>query len=59
MGRVTPLAIALVILQAIVSGLNQIGANQYLATALWDGFRLPIMIVRLVWISHSGPMIRF
>ena len=39
-GRVLPLAIALVILQVIASGLNQIGASQHLATALWGAFLL-------------------
>jgi simple sugar transport system permease protein len=51
-GRVLPVAIALVILQVIASGLNQLGANQHLATALWGGFLLLIMIVRSVWTSH-------
>jgi simple sugar transport system permease protein len=48
-GRVAPLAIALVILQIIASGLNQLGANQHLATALWGVFLLIIMIMRSVW----------
>jgi simple sugar transport system permease protein len=51
-GRVLPVAIALVILQVIASGLNQLGANQHLATALWGGFLLLIMIVRSLWTSH-------
>jgi simple sugar transport system permease protein len=51
-GRVLPVAIALVILQVIASGLNQLGANQHLATALWGGFLLLIMIVRSLWSSH-------
>ena len=50
-GRVLPVAIALVILQVIASGLNLLGANQHLATALWGGFLLLIMIVRSVWAS--------
>ena len=48
-GRVPPLALALVILQVIASGLNQIGANQHLATALWGGFLLAVMVFRSVW----------
>lgn len=48
-GRVLPLAISLVILQVIASGLNQIGANQHLATALWGAFLLAVMIFRSVW----------
>ena len=48
-GSVLPVAIALVILQVIASGLNLLGANQHLATALWGGFLLLIMVVRSVW----------
>ncbi len=48
-GRVLPLAIALVILQVIASGLNQLGASQHLATALWGAFLLAVMIFRSVW----------
>ena len=51
-GRVLPVAVALVILQVIASGLNQLGANQHLATALWGAFLLLIMIIRSVWASH-------
>ena len=55
-GRVLPVAIALVILQVIASGLNLLGANQHLATALWGGFLLLIMVVRSVWASGFLPM---
>jgi simple sugar transport system permease protein len=48
-GRVFPVAIALVILQVIASGLNLLGANQHLATALWGVFLLAIMVARSVW----------
>ena len=48
-GRVLPLAIALVILQVIASGLNQLGASQHLATALWGAFLLAVMVFRSVW----------
>ena len=58
-GRVLPVAIALVILQVIASGLNQLGANQHLATALWGGFLLLIMIVRSVWTDRVAPMLKF
>ncbi len=51
-GRVLPLAIALVILQVIASGLNQIGASQHLATALWGAFLLVVMVFRSVWKSR-------
>ena len=50
-GRVLPVAIALVILQVIASGLNLLGANQHLATALWGGFLLLVMVARSVWAS--------
>lgn len=51
-GRVFPVAIALVTLQVIASGLNQLGANQHLSTALWGGFLLLIMVVRSIWASR-------
>lgn len=51
-GRVLPVAIALVILQVIASGLNQLGASQHLSTALWGGFLLLIMVTRSVWSSR-------
>ena len=51
-GRVLPVAIALVILQVIASGLNQLGASQHLSTALWGGFLLLIMVIRSVWASR-------
>lgn len=56
-GRVVPLAIALVILQVIASGLNQVGANQHLATALWGGFLLLVMVVRSIR-KNGSPMRR-
>ncbi|WP_284312392.1 ABC transporter permease [Labrys miyagiensis] len=48
-GRVIPVVIALVILQVIASGLNLLGANQHLATAMWGAFLLVVMILRWVW----------
>ena len=45
-GRTLPVVIALVILQVIASGLNLLGANQHLATALWGVFLLLVMIAR-------------
>jgi simple sugar transport system permease protein len=51
-GRVLPVAIALIILQVIASGLNQLGANQHLSTALWGGFLLLIMVSRAIWKSQ-------
>ena len=48
-GRVLPVVLALVILQVIASGLNQLGASQHLSTALWGGFLLLIMVARSIW----------
>jgi simple sugar transport system permease protein len=48
-GRVVPVVIALVILQVIASGLNLLGANQHLATALWGVFLLLVMLIRWAW----------
>lgn len=47
-GRVLPVVIALITLQTIASGLNLIGANQHLATALWGAFLLAVLILRRV-----------
>ncbi|SAK76957.1 ABC transporter permease [Caballeronia ptereochthonis] len=48
-GRVVPVVIALAILQVIASGLNLLGANQHLATALWGVFLLVVMLIRWAW----------
>jgi simple sugar transport system permease protein len=48
-GRVVPVVIALIILQVIASGLNLLGANQHLATALWGVFLLAVMLLRWAW----------
>ena len=55
-GRVLPVAIALLILQVIASGLNLLGANQHLSTALWGGFLLLVMIVRSAWSGRFGSL---
>ena len=52
-GRVLPVVIALVILQVIGSGLNLLGTNQHLATALWGGILILVMAVRALWGSAS------
>ncbi len=52
-GRVLPVAIALIVLQVIASGLNSLGANQHLATALWGGFLLAVVVVRSIWADGS------
>lgn len=48
-GRVTPVILALVILQVIGSGLNLLGVNQHLATALWGGILIAVMVMRYLW----------
>ncbi|MGY8794792.1 MAG: ABC transporter permease [Woeseiales bacterium] len=54
-GRVAPVVLALVILQIISSGLNLLGANQHLATALWGGFLIAVMVARwLLWYLRGG-----
>lgn len=47
-GRVGPVFVALVILQTLSSGLNLLGANQHLSTAVWGLFLLAVMIARQV-----------
>ena len=54
-GRVAPVVLALVILQIIASGLNLLGASQHLATALWGGFLIVVMVARwLLWYLRGG-----
>ena len=48
-GRVLPVLVALMILQAMSSGLNLLGANQHLATATWGLFLLAVMVLRHIW----------
>lgn len=45
-GRVVPVVIALLVLQVLSSGLNLIGANQHLSTAVWGLFLVGVMILR-------------
>lgn len=45
-GRVLPVVIALVVLQVLSSGLNLLGANQHLSTAVWGLFLVGVMILR-------------
>jgi simple sugar transport system permease protein len=45
-GRVIPVILALIILQVLQSGLNIIGANQHLATAVWGLFLIGVMMLR-------------
>ena len=45
-GRVAPVFISLLILQTLSSGLNLLGANQHLSTAVWGLFLIAVMILR-------------
>jgi simple sugar transport system permease protein len=45
-GRVAPVVVALLILQALSSGLNLVGANQHLSTAVWGLFLIAVMALR-------------
>ena len=45
-GKVAPVVLAVLILQILSSGLNLIGANQHLATAVWGLFLILVMILR-------------
>ncbi len=47
-GRVVPVFMALIVLQLLSSGLNLIGANQHLATAVWGILLLTVMLLRWV-----------
>ncbi|MEM8665423.1 MAG: ABC transporter permease [Pseudomonadota bacterium] len=49
-GRVLSVALALVILQCLSSGLNLLGANQHLATAVWGLFLIGVMVLRYSWV---------
>lgn len=45
-GRVLPVVVALMILQVLSSGLNLLGANQHLSTAVWGLFLILVMALR-------------
>ena len=54
-GRVFPVVLALIILQILSSGLNLLGANQHLSTAVWGLFLIVVMVLRWVWQRfHTG-----
>jgi simple sugar transport system permease protein len=55
-GRTVSVVLALVILQVIASGLNALGANPHLATALWGLFLVVVMVVRSGWTSWGAPL---
>ena len=48
-GRVMSVVIALVILQVLTSGLNILGSNQHLSTAIWGIFLIFVMVLRWIW----------
>lgn len=45
-GKVVPVVLSVLILQILTSGLNMVGANQHLATAVWGLFLVAVMILR-------------
>ncbi|SIR44779.1 monosaccharide ABC transporter membrane protein, CUT2 family [Rhizobium sp. RU20A] len=51
-GRVLPVFVALIVLQLLSSGLNLMGANQHLATALWGVLMIVVMAARTL-ASHT------
>ncbi|MFI0473149.1 ABC transporter permease [Halomonas sp. HMF6819] len=52
-GRVLPLVLGLMSLQVIASGMNLMGASQHLATAVWGGFLIIVMALRMPFIKQS------
>jgi simple sugar transport system permease protein len=52
-GRVVPVVLALMILQVLTSGLNILGSNQHLSTALWGFFLIAVMVLRWAWWRYS------
>ena len=55
-GKVLPVFIALIILQVLSSGLNLLGANQHLSTAVWGLFLIGVMAVR--WTAGNLPFLQ-
>ena len=47
-GRVIPVFVALIVLQLLSSGLNLLGANQHLATAVWGILMIVVMAARTI-----------
>jgi simple sugar transport system permease protein len=45
-GKVVPVILSVLILQILTSGLNLVGANQHLSTAIWGLFLIAVMILR-------------
>ena len=55
-GKVLPVFIALIILQVLSSGLNLLGANQHLSTAVWGLFLIGVMALR--WAAGNLPFLK-
>lgn len=53
-GRVVPVVLALIILQVLSSGLNLLGANQHLSTAVWGLFLITVMILRWIVATYKN-----
>lgn len=47
-GKVLPLIIALAALQLISSGMNMLGVNPFVTTALWGAFLILVMVLRAI-----------
>ncbi|WP_133013511.1 ABC transporter permease [Marinomonas flavescens] len=52
-GRIIPLVIGLISLQVIASGMNLMGASQYLVTAMWGGFLIIVMMLRSPFLKKN------
>jgi simple sugar transport system permease protein len=52
-GRVFSVVLALIILQVLSSGLNLMGANQHLSTAVWGLFLVGVMVLRHLFRKQS------
>ena len=55
-GRVLPVFVALIVLQLLSSGLNLLGANQHLATALWGVLMIVVMAARGLFSSYFASL---
>ncbi|QCJ00832.1 ABC transporter permease [Agrobacterium larrymoorei] len=53
-GRVLPVFVALIVLQLLSSGLNLLGANQHLATALWGVLMIVVMAARTIVSNYTA-----
>ncbi|KOF16813.1 sugar ABC transporter permease [Ensifer adhaerens] len=57
-GRAIPVFVALVVLQLLSSGLNLIGANQHLATAVWGLLLVGVMVLRFAASKFKSSFVR-